>query len=83
MTDPYQPSPGMRVFGWLLGLLGGLWVLLTGGCTLTFLIGGLSNGAGNGDMQAALLFLAIGAVCILPGAGLLFGAWAILRKRKG
>ena len=32
--------------------------------------------------QTALVFLGIGAVCILPGAGLLFGAWAILHKRK-
>jgi hypothetical protein len=81
MTEPYEPSVGMRVFGWLLALLGGLWVLLAGGCTLAFLGMGASD-ASHGDLSVLLTFLGIGAVCILPGAGLLFGGWVILRKRK-
>lgn len=82
MTETYQPSPGMRVFGWLLALLGGLWVLLAGGCTLAFVTSVAMSGPNDGNVQTALVFLGIGAVCILPGAGLLFGAWAILHKRK-
>lgn len=72
-------SPGVRVFGWLLVVLGGLWVLLAGGCTLAF----MGMGSSGGDVQTALTFLGIGAVCILPGAGLLYGGSVILRKRKG
>jgi hypothetical protein len=73
----------VRIFGWVLALVGGLWVLLSGGCTLAFLVGGLAGGGGSGDLQLAMTFAAIGAVCILPGAGLLYGGWTILRKRKG
>ena len=52
--------------------------LSAGSCTLAF----TGMGSSGGDVQTALTFLAIGAVCILPGAGLLYGGWVILRKRK-
>jgi hypothetical protein len=41
-----------------------------------------ASDASHGDLSVLLTFLGIGAVCILPGAGLLFGGWVILRKRK-
>lgn len=83
MTDPsYRPSPAMGVFGWLLAVLGGLWVLLAGGCTLAFTGSMLGAGMRQGNAETAMLFLGLGAICILPGAGLLVGAWAILRKRR-
>ena len=62
-------------------MLGAAWTLLSGGCTLAFLGMGVSDAKG-GDVSVLLTFLGIGAVCILPGLGLLYGGWVILRKRK-
>lgn len=83
MTEEGLGSGGTakRVFGWLLIVFGGLWVLLTGGCTLAFLGMGLSEAKG-GDMSVLLTFLGLGAVCILPGAALVYGGWVILRKPR-
>lgn len=77
----YVPSTGARVFGWLLVVLGGAWTLLSGGCTLMFLTMPLGGG-GDGALSGALVFLGIGAVCILPGIGLLYGGWVILRRPR-
>jgi len=71
-------SAGTRIFAYILLVLGGLWILLSGGCTLVFL--GMGS---SGEEAATLLPLGIGAVCILPGIGLFYGGWVILRKRKG
>jgi hypothetical protein len=81
MTEPYRPSPATRAFAYILLVVGGLWILLAGGCTLAFLgMGG--NGSTGGDMSVLLTFLGLGAVCILPGVGLFYGGWVILRKRR-
>jgi hypothetical protein len=77
------PSPGARILAYLLLFLGGAWILLSGGCTLVFMTmaaGGF--GGGSKDMASIGVFLGIGAVCILPGLGLFFGGWVILRKPK-
>jgi hypothetical protein len=79
---PYTPSPGARVFAWLLIVLGGAWTLLSGGCTLMFLSMPFGGGGGADAWSGVAVFLAIGAVCILPGLGLLYGGWVILRKPK-
>lgn len=81
MTEPHQPSTGARIFAYILMVLGGLWTLLAGGCTLAFLGMGISD-LKNGGGATLVTFLIIGTVCILPGVGLLYGGWVILRKRK-
>lgn len=81
MTESDRPSPGARVFAYILLVVGGLWILLSGGCTLTVLGMGLSD-LRNGEIGTLLTFLMIGAVCILPGIGLFYGGLVILRKRK-
>ncbi len=63
-------SPVRTVFGWLLTLLGGLWLVLAGGCTLVFVAG---------DASGAALYLGIGAVCVAPGAVML---WLGLKMGK-
>lgn len=89
MTEPPEsastqgPSPGARILAYLLLFLGGAWILLSGGCTLVFMTmaaGGF--GGGSKDISSIGVFLGIGAVCILPGLGLFFGGWVILRKPK-
>ncbi len=69
-----------ELIGWLLLLLlGGLWVLFTGGCTLMFVTPTFSS-ASNG----APIFLIIGAFCIAPGAALLWlGVHMIRSERRG
>lgn len=81
MTEPYRPSVGTRIFAYVLLVVGALWILLAGGCSLAFLGMGASQAKG-GDLSVLLTFLGIGAVCILPGVGMLYGGWAILRKRN-
>lgn len=73
--SPSAKSPGANIIGWLLVFLGGAWSLLSGGCTVMFMTSG-------GDSAGAFIFLAIGAVCMLPGLALLFGGWVVLRKPK-
>lgn len=88
MTDPDSsrdgdaPSAGRRIFGWMLTVLGGLWVLLTGGCTLTLMAAMAGEAGGDFSSGAGLLgiYLLIGAFCLAPGAGLLIGGLALLRR---
>jgi hypothetical protein len=78
-----HPNPAARVFGWLLSLLGGLWVLLTGGCTLTLMAAMAGEAAKDASILPLLLiYLLIGAVCSAPGLGLTIWGLVLLRRRK-
>lgn len=84
MTEGQNASPARRFFGWMLTVLGGLWVLLTGGCTLT-LTGIMASEMGGNftdDARMLLVYLALGAVFVAPGAGLLIWGLALLRRRR-
>lgn len=82
--DPTPVTSAARVFGWLLTVFGGLWVLLTGGCTLTLMtvMAGEVGRDLNAGMQMFLMYLVIGAVCVAPGAGLLIWGLLLLRKPR-
>lgn len=73
-----------RLFGWVLITAGGLWILLAGGCTLTFVVGALLQAARTpstlGVLGAIPLFVAIGFAGAAPGI-LLFALGLIVRRR--
>jgi hypothetical protein len=78
-------SPVTNAIGWLLVVLGGLWLVLTGGCTLLWagavVVAAFQTPSGGLD-QSALTVAAIGAVCIAPGA-VMFWLGRRLLKRSG
>ncbi len=88
MTEPaparnLAPSATLRAVGYVLATLGFLWTLLTGGCTLLFVAGSLgSMVTRSGDAGMLGLALMIGLPGILPGALMLWGGWALLRKTR-
>ena len=72
-------SPVMVALGWLLVILGGLWTALAGLCTGAFVV----MGAGNRGVAGVWVgFLVIGAICIAPGAAMLFGGVIVLREQR-
>lgn len=77
ITPPAKPASTIgRTFGWLLLVLGGLWTVLTGGCTGVFLLASLTSRS-----EGAIPFeLVLGAVCMSPGAVCLLIAWLLLRR---
>jgi hypothetical protein len=80
MTD--QPSPVLKALGWMLTVLGGLWLALTGGCTLLFAgasVWSLITSHNDGGMLAVSLF--VGAVCVAPGIVMFWGGRTILRAQ--
>ena len=78
-----KPNPVMLAVGWLVTVLGALWTLLAGVCTLYFVgdsVGSMARGGSdNGILGVALLF---GAIGIVPGALILWGGIAILRSER-
>ena len=97
MTDhdphwrPQQPAPGRaaRMFGYLLVTLGGLWTLLSGGCSiflLVLVVGEVSAARTGQSMGAALESIMSAApvalVILAPGALMLWGGLAILRNGR-
>lgn len=82
MTD--EPSPVLRVLGWLLAVLGGLWTLLAGGCTLIFVVMGLDElrQGLSAPKEYLPIVYALGAVFVLPGLALLAGGIWTLRRQK-
>ncbi len=75
--------PVVTIAGWGLVLLGGLWVLLTGGCTLMVVVSSIANAIrypSSGSGSAA--FLVIGAICIAPGVGMLWLGVKTIRKSR-
>jgi hypothetical protein len=85
-----QSNPVLIAVGRLLVVLGGVWLLLSGGCTVVFigqaLMGAFSHDAlgpnDPADMQMMPLILLFGAAGIIPGAGILWGGLAILRRQR-
>ena len=75
-------SPVNKIVGWLLIVVGGLWVLLTGGCTLAFLQSVFLQHSGSNAASGALPFLVIGAFCIAPGAAVLWLGVHMVRRNK-
>jgi hypothetical protein len=79
-----EGGSGLRAaLGGLLTLLGALWVLLSGGCTLFFVgtaatetLRGYATGANVGALMG---LLGIGAVCIAPGAVMLWVGLHLLK----
>ncbi|HEY3798738.1 MAG TPA: hypothetical protein VGL58_10330 [Caulobacteraceae bacterium] len=75
-------SPGAKVVGWLMLVVGALMTLLCGACTLTMLVAGLGSGgrseAGLGVVIAGM-GLVIGGVPTLGGLVLIWAGWRILR----
>ena len=82
MSEP--PSSVRTVFGWLLVLLGALWVLFTGGCTLMFVGPGVADlmrdpAASSGGLA---FFLVIGLVCVSPGVAALWVGIDMVRRPR-
>jgi len=72
-----RPRP-RQILADMLILIGVLWMVLTGGCTLTFgsgAIAALLRGAPR--TQDLELFMIIGAICMAPGAVLALIGWAL------
>ena len=79
-----QPNPVLRVLGWALAVLGALWLILAGGCTLIFVVLGLDElrqGLSAPKDYLPIVY-AVGAVIILPGVALLVGGIWMLRRQK-
>jgi hypothetical protein len=86
---PRRPSPEARFGGWLLIVIGGLLVLLCGGCTLTLWGVGLvglkqdaSAAAWGSIMGLFVTTLLIGGVPTAGGAILVWAGFRVLRPIK-
>lgn len=78
-----QPNPVLNAVGALLAVLGGVWLVLAGGCTLLFAGASVWELATRGDDSGMLaISLISGAVCIAPGALMFFVGRAILKAQK-
>jgi hypothetical protein len=80
-----QPKPENRFGGWLLIVLGGLMVVLCGGCTLTLwgvgIVGLTQDHSGSAAGAVVTLFIMTGLIGGLPTAGgavLLWAGWRVL-----
>jgi hypothetical protein len=90
VSTPSPPSAPPNVFlGWLLVALGGLIVLLCGGCTLGFWGTGLyafiSDPSGASLGAVLSLFITVGVVGGLPaaaGAVTVWAGWKMVRPPK-
>ncbi len=70
-----EPKPVLLALGWLVTVLGALWTLLAGGCTLAFLV----SGSDPSSLPVVLMF---GAAGIVPGALILWGGISIVRSQR-
>jgi hypothetical protein len=75
-----ERSAVARAFGWLLVVLGGLWALLTGGCTLVLLASSVQSLASPEGGSAAAFILFVGAACMAPGGLMLWGGLTLVRR---
>ncbi len=79
-----QPNPVLTAVAWLLIVLGAVWTLLTGGCTLVFL-GQLVVTAFRGQSEGGgvlSIILVVGGLGVLPGLGMFFGGRSLLRSQR-
>lgn len=82
-----QTDPAKRLWGSVLVLLGGLWMLLCGTCTAAFIIpsllapGEIGPGAVGGWLLGFLLFAAVGLLGAIPGILALVLGWQLVRPR--
>ena len=79
-----RPSPVATAMGWLLVLMGGLWLLLTGGCTAVVLVTSIASmvkDAQTADWSAVLPFLFMAAICVTPGAVMLWLGLRMVKRR--
>ncbi len=86
---PPQPRPEGRFGGWLLLMLGGLMVVLCGGCTLTFwgvgIVGLMQDhsSAAWGAMVGLLVMTSlVGGLPTAGGAILLWAGWRVLHPLR-
>ncbi len=82
-----RPNLVLVAVGWLLTVLGVVWTLLAGGCTLVFLVSSIApiwgrSGSGAESLQMLPLVLMFGSVGIVPGALILWGGIAIVRAQR-
>lgn len=78
-------SPVLRALGWGLVVVSALWLVLTGGCTLTFLVvlvAGAFGQGGPGSLSGLPAVLLLGAVGIGPGVVLFLVGRSLLKKTR-
>lgn len=66
-------------FGWLLLAVGGLVAVLSGGCTLFFVIGNIRSSTDHGDL---LIPLAVGGIPFVLGILAYHGGRWLLRRGR-
>ena len=67
--------------GWVLIVAGGLWLLLTGGCTLFsfWMLLGMAAGPTNANLSGLFTFVVIAVIAMAPGALLVWGGLRLAR----
>jgi hypothetical protein len=72
-----------RAIAWLQIVLGAIWLLFTGGCTLTALWNLVLPSTGPDQSVSSILpiVLVIGAIGSIPGAALVWAGVATLRRK--
>ena len=68
-------------FAWLLMIVGGLWTVLCGACTLFFLVASASSPGGEAA-GLGVLSLVLGIVGVVPGAIVLLLGLLLLRSTR-
>ena len=78
MSDAEWGSPAKRYTAYGLMVLGGLIAVLSGGCTVIFLL--ILSGEGALAVPDALAILAVGGIPCAVGIGVFFVGWWIRRR---
>lgn len=73
-----------EAFGWLLFVLGALWLLLTGGCTLVFLVGSVASlfTAPRDAFGVLTMVTIVGGIAVAPGLAMFLIGRHLRRPRK-
>ncbi len=75
-------NPVLVALGWLMAVLGGLWTLLAGCCTLVFLAIDVAGAVRNVTAASLSTTLVFGAVGIVPGAAIAWAGITIIRGQR-
>ena len=78
MSDAEWGSPARRSAAYGLMVLGGLIAVLSGGCTVIFLL--ILSGEGALAVPDALAILGVGGIPCAVGVGVFFVGWWIRRR---